>query len=220
MGTETFPKRLGQLIRASGKTQKEIAKEVGISTSALSAYVRGLKEPGLLAIVALADYFKVSVDFLVGRSNAQVLDESVQAVAKVTGLSGESIEALKACTDKNVKEVVDLLLQDFAENGGNHHPSIVKGYKKRHSILRMISLFMKNSSTYELRAQRFYIADDGTISMKYSEKGDSIIIDNKIIANSILMDIRDALISLSDAYYVNVNNCVEEFYGQHSGEEE
>lgn len=50
-------------------TQKEVAAAVGISERAYQRYEAEEREPLLSIAVLLADYFDVSLDFLVGRSD-------------------------------------------------------------------------------------------------------------------------------------------------------
>lgn len=59
--------RLRELRNATKKQQKEIAETLGLSTSAYSNYELGLREPSYDILQKLADYFGVSVDYLLGR---------------------------------------------------------------------------------------------------------------------------------------------------------
>lgn len=63
-----FSKRLQELIRSSGKSQRQIAGETKMSTGTLSKYITGMCEPGLNALLCLAAYFNVSLDYLLGLS--------------------------------------------------------------------------------------------------------------------------------------------------------
>ena len=49
--------------------QKDIAKSVGLSLRAYQRYEKGEREPTSSVLIALADYFDVSLDYLVGRSD-------------------------------------------------------------------------------------------------------------------------------------------------------
>lgn len=50
-----------------GASQPDIAKETGISQHQLSLYENEKALPSLMAAIALADMFDVSLDYLVGR---------------------------------------------------------------------------------------------------------------------------------------------------------
>lgn len=52
------------------KTQKEIAKELGLSPQTLNNYVNGKTEPSIETLCKLADYYHVTLDYLVGRQFA------------------------------------------------------------------------------------------------------------------------------------------------------
>jgi DNA-binding XRE family transcriptional regulator len=64
-----FQERL-RAIRASKKqTQKALAELLDVSERAYQHYEAGTREPNIANLIALADYFGVSLDYLVGRSD-------------------------------------------------------------------------------------------------------------------------------------------------------
>lgn len=52
-----------------GLTQKQVAAALGITEQAYQRYEYGKTVPSALVLIALADYFNVSLDYLVGRSD-------------------------------------------------------------------------------------------------------------------------------------------------------
>jgi transcriptional regulator with XRE-family HTH domain len=50
-------------------TQLEVAQAIGLTDRAMRKYEAGKMEPKMSTLVALADYFDVSLDYLVGRSD-------------------------------------------------------------------------------------------------------------------------------------------------------
>lgn len=52
-------------------SRKELAKRTGISISMIESIEIGRREPGIKTLIALADYFNVSIDYLVGRSDVK-----------------------------------------------------------------------------------------------------------------------------------------------------
>lgn len=52
-----------------GKSQKQCAEAAGISTTHYQNYEYGKSEPTASVLIALADFFNVSLDYLVGRSD-------------------------------------------------------------------------------------------------------------------------------------------------------
>ena len=56
---EVFSKNLAYYIEKSGRTQKEIAEIVGVSTSTFNDWVKAKKYPRIDKIEILADYFRI-----------------------------------------------------------------------------------------------------------------------------------------------------------------
>ena len=49
--------------------QKEVAESLGISKTCYAGYEQGYREPDMEMLVKLADYFEVTVDYLLGRTD-------------------------------------------------------------------------------------------------------------------------------------------------------
>ncbi len=65
----SFSDRIIQLKKERKLLQKNIASSVGLSLRAYQYYEKGQKEPTLSVLLRLADYFDVSLDYLVGLSD-------------------------------------------------------------------------------------------------------------------------------------------------------
>ncbi len=63
-----FGNRLRQLRKEDSLTQKELAAKLGLAFSTISMYERGIREPDFETTEAIADYFNVSMDFLLGKT--------------------------------------------------------------------------------------------------------------------------------------------------------
>ncbi len=63
-----FSRSLSLLRKEKGVSQREAARELGISQALLSHYENGVREPGLAFVRRACDYYRVSADFLLGRS--------------------------------------------------------------------------------------------------------------------------------------------------------
>lgn len=64
-----FSSRLVSLRKSRGLTQKNIADALGFSTVAIQNYESERRKPTFDALISIADYFNVSLDYLVGRSD-------------------------------------------------------------------------------------------------------------------------------------------------------
>ena len=65
----TLLNRLEELKAARNLRQKDIAAGIGTPLRTYQRYEYGEREPSYTVLIALADYFDVSLDYLVGRSD-------------------------------------------------------------------------------------------------------------------------------------------------------
>lgn len=63
--------RLRELRLEHKERQIDLSVGVGIDTQDISRYERGVTVPGLKRLIILADYYNVSIDYLVGRSDVR-----------------------------------------------------------------------------------------------------------------------------------------------------
>ncbi len=61
-----FQNRLKELRIAKGVSQKELGQAIGATYSAISYWETGINEPKISHVIALAKYFEVSADYLLG----------------------------------------------------------------------------------------------------------------------------------------------------------
>ena len=66
-----FDERLRQLRKERGLTQKEMAAELGIGYRAYQCYELQQRAPDIRGLAAIAGYFGVSVDYLLGLSDVR-----------------------------------------------------------------------------------------------------------------------------------------------------
>jgi len=66
---KVFCERLKALRSEMGITQSTVATEMGTTKQTVSRWERGDIEPSNAALYALADYFNVSTDYLLGRTD-------------------------------------------------------------------------------------------------------------------------------------------------------
>lgn len=65
-----FPRVLTLLRKERALSQKQVAADLGIAQALLSHYENGKRECGLSFLVQAADYYGVSVDYLLGRTGS------------------------------------------------------------------------------------------------------------------------------------------------------
>lgn len=65
----SFSERLVLLRKSKNLTQKQLAVEMHLSELAIQHYESRRRKPAFDILIAIADYFDVSLDYLVGRSD-------------------------------------------------------------------------------------------------------------------------------------------------------
>lgn len=73
--------------------QIDVAKATGIDQKTLSNYETGKTNPDSYALIKLADFFHVSIDYLVGRLNIDVKDND-EIIKRLSVIQNE-IESIK-----------------------------------------------------------------------------------------------------------------------------
>jgi transcriptional regulator with XRE-family HTH domain len=67
----TFAQRLKELRKEKDLTQYKLAEELGFSRGLIGNYELGTREPDHTTTKILADFFDVSIDYLLGRTNVR-----------------------------------------------------------------------------------------------------------------------------------------------------
>ena len=60
----TIAKNISELRKAKGVTQEQLANSLGVSFQAVSKWENGISVPDTLLLPQIAEYFNVSVDYL------------------------------------------------------------------------------------------------------------------------------------------------------------
>ena len=94
-----FKKILKSLRQQNRLTQKSLGEALGYGYTAVSNYESGRNEPSISNLVKLADYFHVSVDFLIGHTcdvNNETKYLNEIKAAKINSIIDEAKEKINA----------------------------------------------------------------------------------------------------------------------------
>lgn len=69
---DAVAKRLNALREISGEKQRDVANAIGVNVITLSGYEVGRSEPNLEVLVRLADFYKVSLDYVLCRTDTRI----------------------------------------------------------------------------------------------------------------------------------------------------
>ena len=94
-----FANRLKRLRKELKLTQEQLSHELNIARSTISGYETERKEPDYDTLIYIANYFDVSIDYILGRTNVKKYPVEIvkkdEAIDDIDNLSPESKEDLK-----------------------------------------------------------------------------------------------------------------------------
>ena len=103
-----FGERLKKLRKSVGVSQQELASILGLTKACISQYENNTRTPSIEVLVEIANYFEVSVDYLLG--NVLILNKNNTGVKS---LSTEELNLIKFLRKKNIN--VNELIHDLEE---------------------------------------------------------------------------------------------------------
>ena len=119
MQTSDFPRILTLLRKEKKISQKSAAEALGVSQSLLSHYEKGVRECGLVFLVRAADYYGVTVDYLLGRSydkNGMTISVDDIPESEKLGKSNVGIKSMMPTLNKKlICNSVSVLMDVFAQ---------------------------------------------------------------------------------------------------------
>lgn len=96
----TFASRLKQLRLNKNLRQEQVANLIGVDKSAISTYENNTRQPSFEILVRLATLYRVSTDYLLGRTDSRSLDlsgltdEEAAAVSEIVAIMTQKNERL------------------------------------------------------------------------------------------------------------------------------
>ncbi len=142
-----FARIITLLRKERGLSQKEAAYELGVSQALLSHYENGKRECGLDFVVTAADFYRVSCDYLLGRT--QVRTGATIAITDLPSVGGELATASgelllgKRLIINSLNVLFDLLMQVGNNEISDHSISILMTAVYR--VLRILHVTNKSN---------------------------------------------------------------------------
>lgn len=78
-----FGHKLKGLIEEKGITQKELALQLNIAPSTVSSYVQNTREPDFATLKLIAEYFNVTIDYLLGCKTEQISTRQEDEILRI-----------------------------------------------------------------------------------------------------------------------------------------
>lgn len=115
MGTEGFPERLRKLRKEKGLLQRELAEKLNLSRVAITHYEQGKRFPELDTLHKMADFFNVSVDYLIGRTD----DKNNSGIETLAAhRSDDPLNELPEEARKSLEEFKEFILRKYGKRQG------------------------------------------------------------------------------------------------------
>lgn len=89
-----FATRLRELISKNNISKNQLSEEIEVSRQAISQYCDGSTIPNADKLLKIAEYFNVSLDYLVGRTENTTIDNELRFVCDYTGLNEKAVKNL------------------------------------------------------------------------------------------------------------------------------
>lgn len=106
--------RLRELVPDT-KTANALKEHLEVSIQAINQYKQGTAYPKTENLIKIADFFGISVDYLLGYTNIPNRDTNLQVIHDLTGLSVEAICKINEMKAENLKtgftDIISLLLE-------------------------------------------------------------------------------------------------------------
>lgn len=102
---EIFAKRLKRLREQHNLTTRELGEIVGVSNATISRYETGKRDPDLIVVYKIAQYFGVSVEYLCGEDVNKDVDTLIEIFLKLSDESkSDAIKFITYLYEKEKKE--------------------------------------------------------------------------------------------------------------------
>lgn len=141
-----FGKTVLELRKKKNVTQDEMAAELGVTAAAVSKWENNYTLPDILMLCALADYFQVSTDELLGRTKpakytviAAETHELGKKIAQAAAKNGYTVKSIHNCFMEAVKaaqadETVNQILAGYYRDVPQEETDKVHGIRLCQSI--------------------------------------------------------------------------------------
>lgn len=116
-----FAERLKELREKYNLSQVELGKVLNITSQAISNYEKGKREPQIAELITLAEYFGVSVDYLVGKSSAIYEQKKTIYYSLI-----ESIEVQKTTSNDQIERIIRGLANGKEYSWSKHKKDLIK----------------------------------------------------------------------------------------------
>lgn len=114
LGATIMVQNLKKMRMKKGISQQQLADVIGVSQQSINKYENHMVEPDINTLMALADYFNTSVDYLIGHTDIDHVIETIQHY-DLNDDEGVLIDGYRRLT-RNEKESIRMIIRNYNEN--------------------------------------------------------------------------------------------------------
>ena len=96
-----FCQRFSDLMTEKGLNNLRLSKEIGAADRLIGAWKKGEKHPGFDNLVLLAEYFGVSIDYLVGRTDVREVCLKKEPVPEISENGREMLALYERLSERD-----------------------------------------------------------------------------------------------------------------------
>ena len=175
-----FATRLRELIDDAGIPQSALAEHIGVTRQAISTYSLGVSVPDIDKFEGIADFFEVSTEYLLGRTDIKKADASKQAAAEYLGLSEDAIDAIISL---RLGQMEQTPLRDYKPELVNYPlPQVFSAWLEAVDLSKLASdmykllLATSEYNTSGLNYDKYKMSDEKKQAAMLLQQGDYIVL--------------------------------------------
>lgn len=92
-----------------GLTQKSLGQIIGVAESTISLYENGKRQPPQDVLIKLANYFSVSVDYLLGMDEIEMAKKKQPAAVSDSEMNAKLTSMMKDLPEHDFQRVLDFV---------------------------------------------------------------------------------------------------------------
>lgn len=169
---------------------KALAKHLGVSVQAINQYKQGTAFPKVENLIKIADYYNISIDYLIGITDTKNRDTTMQSACDFTGLSEDSIAFLNRMKLSFIPRMIDFIIDDARIHDASPD-----------TLLKLLRFFLDyDGGNHPTRRINMYGDILDSPLPKNGIRTDTIMLDESIIENAVLEEIKKRLLKQKEGY--------------------
>ena len=105
--SKIFSQRLNFLMKNKKIKSVELAKILGVTPQSVGQFKTEVSVPKIETLIKLANFFDVSIDYLLGRTDVKTTDISVRLICEYLHITEECVNQLHTNKENFLKTIVD-----------------------------------------------------------------------------------------------------------------